>query len=675
MTNPPRRPARGRAAPRVALAAVALVIALGSWWLLRPGETAGGPASLLPASRAAPDAELPPPAIAPADVAPLALAGAGPADAPPPEPAAAAEVAPSVPMETFRVVVVDLNAQPVPGAAITLSMPWKVSKDGRGIGQPESPEPTITDLAGRAEIALPASDRSSLTAEKEGVGRTDTVSYEDLVKQRDVAGEVVLRLLPDAIIDGLVLQADGAPAAGCTVGVTGTSFRTLVGEPRSRGLQGSALKATEDGRFRIALRAALAFRLWAEPKDGARIDETVVMDDDGVTEVTLRLPGDWWIEGQVLDPEGRALTSAVDVIAYRGEALRDPWMDVDKQHMPSSRMLAKVGKDGRFRLPVGALQPHVLYAAARDLAFSDPVLVTLDESHPQASVVLRLVKPVDVTGRAITADGKPAPGLVLHCPTVWPPLATLFHNFRIGGTDENGRFRVGLMHPREMVELRFTRSEKPGVISQSDPVLALRTVPAGTNDLEIVVGDVPLAEAPARRGTLRASVRSGASGLVPPQLRWRVLPEGSAGGGTVLAAAGDTGEILAQDLDLGAAYTLVVAAQGHGAVDVHGLIASEQPAPVRVDMPALAELQVEVVDRFGVPVPYAEVTIERSFATVGFHPHGPQSTDKAGRTLFTKLDAGRFRVAVQLGDGLAEQSVDVGSGESAFVRLTAPTGS
>jgi hypothetical protein len=679
MQNSPQPPTRGRGRLGAALAVASLAVALGAWWLLRSADTASASTTRLRPSRAEPTVVSIPEGVS-AGLAPLAMdeGGVGDGARPTPAPPAGSE---ALPEESFAVIVVDQGARPVPGATVRPILEDRANYD--------TLDAVITDATGHATVSIPAwvhpvtqkresRKLSLLSAEKDGVGRSRTLRRADFEPQLRAGGDIVLHLVPDAIVDGLVLNADGTPAAGCTVGTLAGDPVILVGAPLTM-FPGGAVATTAEGRFRVAVRADVILRFWAQPVGGARVEETVILPDDGHASVTLHLAGDWWIEGEVLDPSGKPLSQGVDVIAYRGAELRDAWADVGKDRLPSERLLARFDSSGRFRLPAARLEPHWLVASARDMAWSDPLIVALGEGSPRASVTLRLVAPADITGRVITAAGAPLPGVDVRGITVTPPAAATFHATRFARTDDDGRFRLGLLHPREVLDLRVSRPQADGVTSPEilkASTVAVRTgVPAGASGVEIVAGDAPLAGGSGLRGQIRATVRSALTGLAPPQLRWRVLPEGSAGGGTVLKDAGDaTGELLVDGLQPGTVYTLVLTAEGHGALDVHGLVASEQPAPVRVELPALAELQVEVVDRFGAAVPYAEVTLERSFDTVGFHPHRPQSTDGAGRTRFTKLDAGRFRVALMLGGELVEQTLDVASGESALVRLVAPAG-
>ena len=668
MENPPQRPARGRAARRVLMTAAALCLTASAWWLLRPVETPGAATPLLSGSRPAPEAMLLPSTAKSADVVPLGLDEIVSEAAP--VPAVPEVVVNAAPEDSLTVIVVDENARPVPGATVTAI--GQIRANYHGVDR------VITDATGHATISrharldpttqkLEPVEAVTLSAEKEGIGRSRRVANQEFELQLRGSAEVVLHLVRDAVVDGLVLNADGTPAAGCKVGTSASDPVVLVGAPASF-FSDSVAMTTAEGRFRLAVRPDVMLRFWAEPDGGARVQESVILPDDGHARVTLRLAGDWGIKGEVLDPDGEHLNQTVDVIAYRGPDLRDAWADVGKDRLPSERQPVNDEGHGRFRLPAAAPEPHWLVATSRGFACSDPVIVPLDVGSPRATVTLRLNAPAEITGRVVSESGTPMRRVEVRATAVAPPAAALFHTTRFTRTDDAGAFRFDLLHPREVLDLRVSLPSNlttPEIVKRN--TIALRTdVPAGTTGLEIVAAETPLA-----RGQLRATVRTALTGAPPPQLSWRVLPEGSSSSsGTALLDADDAkGELLVEGLLPGEAYTLVVSAKGHGTVDLHGLIASEQPESVQVVMPALADLAVDVVDGSGVSVQYAEVTLERSFEPLGFHRHVPRSTDSSGRVRFTKLDAGRYRVAARLGGELCEHTFDVASGESALVLL------
>jgi hypothetical protein len=199
-------------------------------------------------------------------------------------------------------------------------------------------------------------------------------------------------------------------------------------------------------------------------------------------------------------------------------------------------------------------------------------------------------------------------------------------------------------------------------------VVVLENVPAGTNGLDIIApdpGSLP------QDGAIATLVRSAATGLPVEVSTVAIAHEGKEPEEERAQPKGNGGSLRIGGLIAGNEYTIVVAAKGYASIAVHGLEASAEPVPVTIDVPATGSIDVEVVDGRGVAISYVEVRATRTFDATNFHHSQPARTDSRGRAHFATIDPGEFRVTCQVGKAITEDVVEVGGGDTAFVRLVA----
>lgn len=213
----------------------------------------------------------------------------------------------------------------------------------------------------------------------------------------DEPAEVVLDLLAArAAIEGTVLWADGAPAAGATVSVDGGDPAPEAEEddPVESGWDDMQARTDDRGRFRIESRIVPwgDYLLRVRAPNGARTEvEHVRFPRGGATaDVEILLPGTVAgarVRGKVVDERGEPFPGALVELAGRTFTAG-----------ADGRFVAESVPAGRCRVRVGAL--------GRPLAIGAALALAEGEDTDLGAFVLPRAG-VRVTGRIVDARGRP----------------------------------------------------------------------------------------------------------------------------------------------------------------------------------------------------------------------------------------------------------------------------
>jgi carboxypeptidase family protein len=222
------------------------------------------------------------------------------------------------------------------------------------------------------------------------------------------ADGVEIVLLPDTVLVGCVLDANGRPVAGAAVSVTGGLGST--GDEKSwLGL------ADTEGRFRIGDLAPGRYRPFARTKDAIGIADRSLVLGLGRTSDEVRIvvypssqplppvPGreepedvSGWpvIQGVVLDDDGRGAVAA----SVSAEYLQGPVFDT------------VTASDGRFRLPVPLPATYEIQALLPGHPRAQPTRVTVPRQGTR-DLTLRLERGATIRGRVLDEAGRPRNGV------------------------------------------------------------------------------------------------------------------------------------------------------------------------------------------------------------------------------------------------------------------------
>ncbi|MCU0725636.1 MAG: carboxypeptidase-like regulatory domain-containing protein [Planctomycetes bacterium] len=307
-------------------------------------------------------------------------------------------------------IVLDTRGAPIPGAAVQ-------SVGGGGRQVKSGPDGAFTLRA------VPVDRQVVLNATKDGYA----TALSDPLVLRPAEEMVGLRLTMSAgaRVRGLVLDAEGRPAAGAQVMLMlkpGPGFRPSYppnGKADDRGA--FDLFPVPPGEWQVAARLSGAQFV---SKDIGTVSEGEVVEG-----VEIRLPGGERIEGVVSDGEGRPVSGA-----NLNARPADP-------ATPGGFANARTDGAGKFRLeglPTGNYIVSVHSARGMQVLILEAAAGTRD---------LKIVvpSPGSISGRVLLAGGEPAGEFFVRVELDDPERPGVVMQERITG--EGGRFRLAGVHP------------------------------------------------------------------------------------------------------------------------------------------------------------------------------------------------------------------------------------
>jgi len=558
----------------------------------------------------------------------------------------------------LKVIVMDAAGAPLADARVETWSSLRALDAGNG------PQDVVwTDGTGSAPITL--GGRSALAFAVRDTGEGSDVSAvrpgRSLEREAQRSGRAVLTVHPRATLDGQVLQADDRPAVGARV----TFERSALGASTVRVPEPVVTDA--DGAFSCAvdafaeLQAVATFdTLESHPVDAATRPE-------GRHAVEIRLPGRWTVSGQLLDHEGEPATAG-EVSLW----LQFPGLDIEAGQRPDDRGHREqvvTDTDGAFEFALPRQGSYTLLGTRDDSAPSEAVTLHVDDGLPHGRAVLRLIEAGRIAGRVVDGAGTGLPGLKVHArpahlydetaqqfaPTVW-----LRHGEAESDTDEAGRFDLGPLHP----DGRYVVFVRP-VEGRRDLKLVHKGVAPGIDDLLLVASEENL-----KRAHIDGLVLSDGSGntLTDFWPRLVIRLDGRVIDTEESPVRSPDGTFHIEGLAPGYEYRLRVEAPEHGAAEVDWFVADRRGHDFTLRLPPNGDVDVEVVDHRGAPLPLAEVRARRPGGDFGDESRDLGRTDDLGRATVS-LPPGAWQLTARRGELQVEVTADVRPAQRRDVRI------
>lgn len=250
-----------------------------------------------------------------------------------------------------------------------------------------------TDVDGRCRVPIPTGDTVVRVVHPVEGGSGWAVVREMPPNWRGAgmpADEVGVVLFAGRV-EGRVVECDGRPAPGCEVRVTREMSHFF------HGYDGTPIVSGADGRFAFLVDVPCCFELQAwRGRDGSerRLANARPLDGEAPSSgspVELVMPGEFAVDGVVQGPDGRAAAGVLVSASFKGASSPDPVMSDE-----TGAFVLRARLPGAYALRAESTDAHLLAA--------ERVHVSLTDARPRASVVLRLVEPVVLSGRVVRED-------------------------------------------------------------------------------------------------------------------------------------------------------------------------------------------------------------------------------------------------------------------------------
>ncbi|MGH7151887.1 MAG: carboxypeptidase-like regulatory domain-containing protein, partial [Planctomycetota bacterium] len=569
-----------------------------------------------------------------------------------------------------EVEVVDWDLREVAGANVTLLVPKHRQAEIVDLPAP-SPNAWRTDARGRCTVSFPERAREAvlLFAEKGGVG----TSGKKGALPDEETGRVRLVLFPPAHLSGRVFRGVGIPAAGVTVRFT---FGNPLGfRSGQTGRTPGPLETDERGRFEADLDSGGRYLVWASDGE-VESDRTFVYADAGSKqELALWLEGALTIEARLLDPSG-ATVQGGSVMTWEQDPPQPLTPGVGT---PGAFLRVDRSEGGRFILPVPRPGTYSVVGFGERFASSLAAPVEVHEGEPHPHVALSLLPLASISGRLRRESGPPIGNVPIQAVSVLEsePYAGVsgqhgseyLHPTVEVRVAEDGSFRIPRLHPLSTYTLFIPRGQR-----DSSRRAVARSVPAGTEDLEIVVPE---------EAALTVVLDCGApwdpvAHVEPGADLWREWEEGhwvEEEHAERAREAGSTGQATKrfrfEGLFPGDRYLLSAWAPGMGSAVEGPWTAKPGEQEIVIPLRLPSTLQVEVKDLEERPVPSASVFCERITECERLNAPRWLLTPAGGVVRFEGLGPGPYRLAAVRGaarSGWTE--VEVAGGETRTLELT-----
>lgn len=313
----------------------------------------------------------------------------------------------------------------------------------------------------------------------------------------EIRDGIELRASPGGRVRGIVLGADGAPAAGAAVSVR-PGLNSFFGQITERQYRWLETVTGPDGRFDLpGVPAGQGYTVAASAPQIA-LEEVHGVDvmAGQVSEVTLQGHQGAMVAGRVIDVQGKPLAGANVAMVY---------LDISRVLFSADGRQAPIVTDGegRFRIEHVAAGRVAFMAAAADLAPSNIEELAVVDGGSYEDLVLQMSEGALVRGRVVDDQQQPVAGAAVEVRPFERPddpqfLKMMLKIRRVEAvTGADGRFEAkGLTGERVVVQAGkagYTTAMKFGVkLDEPDLVVEIKRG-------AVVRGKVTIGEQPATR--------------------------------------------------------------------------------------------------------------------------------------------------------------------------------
>jgi hypothetical protein len=522
------------------------------------------------------------------------------------------------------------------------------------------PFEVTTDANGRCEVRPPPY-RPRAHAYKQGVGCSRPISLSPSGGS-DQSRLVLVPLTQFTHLRGRVVQPDDSPAAEVQV-----SINELQGEDDPLVF----VTTDADGRFERDVPGGRRVSLRAVIPGSSTCDYMFEVRAGTTCNALLRLPGDWALNGRLLQADGTPVPEGTKV---------QFWPDPLAEELGFDQWLhdhdALTDNSGRFEIKMEQPMSGLLTASGASVAgLVEIPHVVIDAAHPKPDITLRACASGSIAGRVIDESGRPLGSVRIRASAeVTPRDGASSHGPGVGerfpGTEtttgDDGGFKLEPLHP-EAVYTVVAKQDDTGRL------LVARHVSPGALQIVLALGGEM-----EQRASLALVVSELASGRRVDRFQVAYARRLEVGGWTqrwMKSYDGTSGIAELERQPSGVAYDLLVWAEGLGCAYLPNVAVTAEGNTAKAVLPALARLDVEATDG-GAPAAWAIVeTVRRQSAAeseVHWHLQRRIRADEDGRAALAKLEPGHYGVRVSHGGRSVVHEIDVAPGAAEALTVALP---
>ncbi|HET6201306.1 MAG TPA: hypothetical protein VFI25_00740 [Planctomycetota bacterium] len=505
----------------------------------------------------------------------------------------------------------------------------------------------------------------SLYASKPGVGASGFASWSVPENAADLV------LLPRCPVIGAVLDSGGLPFPGASVRLQTPDWPHLPDHQDPR-IPPEAISGP-DGRFRTEIDSSDCFSIQARHGEQETDIWTLSGSDGEPLFLTLRIAGPYAIDGSVADAAGKPVPET-EVVA------REVRLGTDGPAQPQDELFRATSEpDGRFLLRLPRPGRYLLAAQTETHFLGQTVFVDVDEGSPRTHASLRLLEGAFIAGSVRWSSGEPVGAGWVAADAAEPRESPFSADrsqpwclFREADAplEGDGSFRIGPLHPAGAYTVRC------GLPSSNQALASRPGILAGTVGLELA-----LPPESGRRAFVSVVVHPpsacGSTGSIHADLLgYEPGPDGEPLNEDTTSFFQEEARLLSGELIPGRHYALRVWSK-EGEALVEPWIAALPGRELDVQLRAYGQLEVEVVEPSGRPVPFAEITMtclrRHPLADDGWDSNRWRA-DEAGIDRTQRLRPGTYEIRAKKRGALSETtSVQVFPDQEARARLVLPT--
>ncbi len=386
----------------------------------------------------------------------------------------------------FEVEVVDA----VSGSAVFDAEVVFIAGDGRAVSKVRPGALRFhgvsarSSRAGRAELRGLASGAHQVAVQADGYS-----TWTGEVMARDEHGRLRVELVGGASLEGRVVLASGAPAAGARVFVNAESYIRSLPVPR---LPQDGVLVAEDGSYRVDCLPAGSYYVVAVAPDASAVFhgadgelETVELREGQREWLDLSIPAPARLRGRVVDPDGRPVSGVYVYVSWGDFKPRGAGF-FDLERAPGTKELVDQAthsdEEGRFEIASlrASWRPLSIATSKRGYRRAELELEPRPGELIERDIVLEPLA-AEIAGRLSTPEGDPVEDVSVGA---WELLNSGRGEFFVTQSEPDGSYRLQITEEIERLSVYPILHDEDPWVSEPEERIDVR---GGSQGIDFVL--------------------------------------------------------------------------------------------------------------------------------------------------------------------------------------------